>query len=153
MSFQVRACSSVDTSTGNNPKWPTPIPSPYEYLSFQNPDPYLLAIILNSTVSISILLANPCAMPCIYKPRNLFQLSSASTSETVFVVLFWFPLKSFYTCYAVFVLWCRENLFHWWRKVIFVVYWNMWIQIRWCPNCQWIQGQMNQTGALFHKKI
>lgn len=81
---------------------------PSEYLSFRNPDPYLLAIILNSTVSISTLLANPCAMPCIYKPRNLFQLSSASTSEAVFVVLFWFLLKSFYTCHAVFVLWCRE---------------------------------------------
>lgn len=74
---------------------------PHEYLSIKNPDPYLLAIILNATVSISTLLANPCAIPCIYKPRNLFQLSSASTSETVF----------FLFCF-VFILGPAEKFLH-----------------------------------------
>lgn len=68
---------------------------PYEYLSFKNPDPYLLAIILNATVSISTLLANPCAMPCIYKPRNLFQLNSASTSEAIFFGFILVPAEKF----------------------------------------------------------
>lgn len=87
---------------------------PHEYLSFKNPDPYLFAIILNATVSISTLLANPCAMPCIYKLRNLFQLSSASTSEAVFfffLVLFSVQLKSFYTCHAVIFLLVQRHFF------------------------------------------
>ena len=119
---------------------------PHEYLSFKNPDPYLLAIILKSTVSISTLLANPCAMPCIYKPRNLFQLGSASTSEPVFLGLFAFPLRSFYTCHTVIFLWCRKQLFSWWHfeEKSFSSF-----GISELSDCQWFQGQMNQTATLF----
>lgn len=132
---------------------------PHEYLSFKNPDPYLFAIILNTTVSISTLLANPCAMPCIYKLRNLFQLSSASTSEAVFfffLVLFSVQPKSFYTCHAVVFLLVQRNVFPLllalWTKVLFVVFLNIRTQIRLRPNSQWIQGQMNGTGTLYCKR-
>lgn len=50
MSFQVRARSSVNTSTETIQSGrPQSLP-PHEYLSFKNPDPYLLAIILNSSL-------------------------------------------------------------------------------------------------------
>lgn len=63
---------------------PNPFPLMNIYHS-KKPDPYLLAIIPNSTVSIP---PNPCATSCIYKPRNLFQFSSASTLKAVYLVPF-----------------------------------------------------------------
>lgn len=64
---------------------------PHEYLSFRKTPIHICS--LNSKLCSPY--ANPCAMSCIYKRGNLFQLTSALTLETVFWVSFLLLLKSF----------------------------------------------------------